>query len=343
MKMNTKRYKLLLQFLNFMLLLIVAVACSSSSPKSEPQGSPAAAESQAEQPLPETAEPEVVPTATENPLLDMYLGDAATNYGYALTAISVQDPAVPNKLSPIESGNKIIAVEVIISNLSGDMLNVNPIYATLVDAEGNVYKLEFPGVDYPMATLNLNPGEKVKGRIAFQVPENAVADSIKFNIDGRLSDYLQASLKTAPAGHFAVAEPPSTPGSPLSKLGEVVENFGYSLSAVAVQDPSTLTMLYYPERPGFKLVAVEIVLGNVSGSEALEVNPLFANLIDKDGFVYEGVLGGLEGQINSADLNLGKTATGWIAYLIPETASPASLRYMTRNTEGNYLQTGLTK
>ncbi len=31
-------------------------------------------------------------------------------------------------------------------------------------------------------------------RIAFQVPQNAVAASVKFNIDGRISDYLQASL-----------------------------------------------------------------------------------------------------------------------------------------------------
>jgi len=156
----------------------------------------------------------------------MYLGDAATNYGYALTAISVQDPAVPNKLSPVESGNKIIAVEVIISNLSGDMLNVNPIYATLVDAEGNVYKLEFPGVDYPNGNPQLESRRESTRRIAFQVPENAVADSIKFNIDGRLSDYLQASLKTAPAGHFAVAEPPSTPGSlyrSLAKLSKILD------------------------------------------------------------------------------------------------------------------------
>lgn len=340
--MNKKRFKHFFLLLAFMLLVIVAVACSSSSPKSETNGSPATTEAQAKEPLPET-EDSPVPTANENPMPDSYLGDAVSNYGYALTAISVEDPATPNKLSPVESGNKIIAVEVIISNLSGDMLHVDPIYATLVDNEGIVYKIEFPGVDYPIDTLDLNPGEKVKGRIAFQVPVNAVAESIKFNIDGRVSDYIQASLKPAPAGHVAVAEPPSTPGSPLPKLGEVVENYGYSLSAVDVQDPSTLTMLYYPQKPGYKLAAVQFVLGNVSASEALEVNPLFANLIDNNGFVYEAELGGLEGQINSEDLNPGETAKGWVLYLIPENASPASLKYMTNNLEDSYLQTGLTK
>jgi hypothetical protein len=45
-----------------------------------------------------------------DPLLrqDYYQGDLAINYGYALTAISVQDPAVANDLSPVESGNCVI-------------------------------------------------------------------------------------------------------------------------------------------------------------------------------------------------------------------------------------------
>jgi len=43
--------------------------------------------------------------------------------------------------------------------------------------------------------------------------------------------------------------------------------------------------MFYEPTPGFKLVAVEIVVGNVSG-EMFTANPLSAMLVDANGFVY---------------------------------------------------------
>jgi hypothetical protein len=359
MKANSnKRY---FSLLAFTILIIVTLACGNSKPTSTPKVSTATLETQATQIPGATAKPAVsantsvpsdtsvppatktpVPPPTNTPVTELYLGDAVSAYGYALTGISVQDPATPGMFYTATSGKKLIAVEIIISNLSGDMLSVNPLYATLVDKDGFTYQAELGGVDDQLSTLDLNPGEKVKGLISYQVPDTAVAASIKYSIEVFGSKILKASLTPAPEGHVALPEPPSTSGNSLPKLGDVVENFGYSLTAVSVEDPATPGM-FYTAKKGYKLVAVEIVLGNVSGSEALSVNPLYTYLIDSNGFVYEAELGGKDDQIATSDLATGEKSKGWVAFTIPENATPVSVKYATKIFSGNYLYTGLTK
>ena len=84
--------------------------------------------------------------------------------------------------------------------------------------------------------------------------------------------------------------------------------------------------MFYTPKQGYKLVAVEIVLGNVSGSEALSVNPLYTYLVDSNGFVYDAELGGKDDQINTIDLAIGEKAKGWVTFTIPENASPFSIK-----------------
>ena len=57
---------------------------------------------------------------------------------------------------------------------------------------------------------------------------------------------------------------PTAENTPLPQLylGDVVERYGYSLSAVVVEDP-TQPGTFYKSEQGKKLVAVEIVVGNV--------------------------------------------------------------------------------
>lgn len=344
--MDNKRRNPKLLLLALFMVLIVTLACGSSTPTSEPKVSTATTEANVTESPADTEEPPaptdtLPPPATETPVPIQYLGDAVSNYGYALTGITVQDPATPGMLYTPTSGKKLIAVEVIFSNISGDMVSINPLDATLLDTEGFTYTPELGGVDYQMPLLDVSPGEKARGFMAFEVPENAVAGSIKYAIEMFGNKILQASLTPAPEGHVAIPEPVSTPGDPLPKLGDVVENYGYSLSAVTVEDPATPGILY-SSRQGYKLVAVEIILGNVSGSEALSINPLYAYLVDNNGFVYAAELGGRDDQIDTAELAIGEKIQGWVSFMIPEDAVPASIKYATKPFVGNYLQTGVT-
>jgi hypothetical protein len=122
-------------------------------------------------------------------------------------------------------------------------------------------------------------------------------------------------------------------------LGDTVEQYGYSLSATAVEDPTTPGM-FYKAKKGYKLVAVEIVVGNVSG-ETLSVSPLYTILVDSNGFVYELELVGRDGQLAAVHLNTGEKVKGWVAFEIPEDATPASIKYLVGTFSDKFLQVDL--
>ena len=124
-------------------------------------------------------------------------------------------------------------------------------------------------------------------------------------------------------------------------LGDVVEQYGYLLLAIMVEDPTTPGM-FYQAKEGYKLVAVEIIVGNVSG-ETLSVNPLYAVLVDSNGFVYQPELAGRDGQLATADLNVGERARGWVAFEIPEDTTPVIIKYLVEVFSDNWVQVSLTE
>jgi hypothetical protein len=269
------------------------------------------------------------------------LGDVVEHYGCLLSAIAAEDPATPGMFYQDESGKKLVAVEIIVGNVSSEILGVNPLKATLVDGDGFTYQAELAARDGQIATCDLSPGEKVRGWIAFEIPEGATGASIKYAVESFGSKVLQASLTRPPEGYVPSTEALSVgPPRPHSRRGDVVEQYGYSLSAIATEDPTTPGM-FYEAQAGCKLVAVEIVVGNVSG-ETLGVNPLKAALVDSGGFVYHPELAGRDGQIATVDLNAGEKARGWVAFSIPQDATPASIKYTVQMFSNRFLQTGLT-
>jgi hypothetical protein len=273
---------------------------------------------------------------------ETFLGDAVEFNGYALSGITVQDPAAPGMLYTAKADKKLIAVEVIISNVSGDPLLINPLSLTLVDARGFTYQAELGGVDNQLDTLNLAAGEKVRGWVAFETPKDAEAAGVKYAPD-LFGDSAKVGLAKPPDGHTPIPAPAAAaPSASLPKLGDEVDNFGYALTATTLQDPATPGMLFTP-KAGYKLVSVEITIGNVSGDQ-LSVNPMGAYLVDSNGFVYALDLGGVDNQIATMDLNQGEKVKGWAAFVIPQAAQPSSIKYVVDMFSPNQvLQSGLTK
>lgn len=282
-----------------------------------------------------TATPEPEPTAV------LELGDSDLLEGYSLTAMAVEDPAQPGRLYDPVEGKKLIAVDIIVANVSGaEPVETNPLSATLVDSEGFVYDPELGSVDGQLVMADLNPGERVRGWIAFEVPEETVARSIRFEISGYPEVLLQTGLGPRSDGQTDLS-PPTMPERPqYPSLGEAVEEEGYSLSAVAVEDPASPGSLYTPKE-GKKLVAVEVVLGNVDG-EKFSSNALSATMIDTGGFAYRPELGSRAGgQIELIDLSPGEKIRGWITFEVPAGAVPESIKYEFSGYPKTVLQTGL--
>jgi len=333
-------------------LFAVTLACGSASPtvqpatistatSSSPNSTQAPANNAPTAPV-NTSTVAPIDTATTAPVVvQTYLGDAVQKDGYAITALSVADPAKPGMLYSAETGKKLVAVEVNISNLSGAQISINPLDTTLVDSDGFSNQADLGSVDDQIATADLNPGEQIHGWISFKISQNATVTTLKYSPEVLSSEFIQVNLLPPPTSHVAITAP-ITPAVQTSKLGDVIQQNGYSLTADKVEDPSTPGMLYTATQ-GYKLVAVEIILDNVSGAQALSANPLYAFAIDTNGFVYSTELGGRDGQINSMDLNVGDKVKGWVSFSIPATASLAYIKYQTDMFSGNYLVAGLTK
>ena len=64
---------------------------------------------------------------------------------------------------------------------------MNPLYATLVNADGLLYKPTLGGRDGQIELVELNPGEKVKGWISFEVPPGVKLEGIKYNVSDNVT------------------------------------------------------------------------------------------------------------------------------------------------------------
>ena len=346
MASKSKRYQALALLVS--LLAIPAIACSGSSttPTQAPVVKTATAESK-------TAEPPAKPadsaqaTPTQPPAqaeaskpTETFLGDVIEQDGILLSALAVEDPTKPGILYQADAGKKLVAIEIIVGNISADKASVNPLSASLLDKEGFAYQPELGGRDGQIATLDLGPGEKVVGWVSFKVPTEAKLASLKYKPNLFAGNAMQIGLVAAPSGHTASKPSAERTKPQLAKLGDAVETNGVSLTAIKVDDPAKPGILYKQEE-GKKLIAVEVVLGNVS-ADKLSANPLFFYLVDTDGFVYTAELGATDKQIDTVELGKGEKVKGMVAFTIPADAKVESVKFALPFAS-SVVQTGLSK
>lgn len=324
-------------------IMVTGLACGASSATQAPivstatsDAQPAEVEEQTMAPQP-PAEP---PPTSARPA--EFMGDTAYRSGYSLTALRVEDPAKPGVLYQPSIGQRLVAVDVVVGNVSSDRLIVYPLNAVMIDQQGFTYQPELAGRDGQIAIVGAFPGERVRGWIAFEIPEAALVSSLRFT-PGLLfsSEFIEVGLTQPPEGHQSVGDPWAPPSmAELPRLSDVVEQFGYSLSAISLEDPAPPSIIYNLKQ-GYKLVAVEIVVGNTSGDQ-ITVNPLNAILVDAGGFLHAPKIEGRDGQIEVVDLTPGLKAKGWVAFMMPEDAVPTSIKYMVEPLSDIFLQAGLT-
>jgi len=129
------------------------------------------------------------------------LGQTFTSNGLSFSAVKISDPQTGiSILYTPEPNHRLVAIQVIVGNDSGKDLHVQANYFTLIDADNFIYKGDNTAiVDEPdwLPALNIASGEKVRGWVAFTIPESSVLASIKFvPIDEKgKSITLQVSLK----------------------------------------------------------------------------------------------------------------------------------------------------
>ena len=284
----------------------------------------------ADTPTPEPEPTKVPPTQAPEPPQEANLGDLFELEGYSFAAVTVEDPATPGILYTPEEGTRLVAVEIVVGNVSAERITVNALNTTLLDAEGFTYVAELAGRDDQISLVDLEPGQRAKGWVAFELPEDATPATVKYAVKSFSDLIMESNLTTIDGELVANSDVPLTADGEVSReidagLGEMVESEGYSLVVEVIEDPASPGILYTPLE-GTRLVAVEIAVGNESG-ELITVNPLNTILVDTNGYLYEAELAGSDNQLDLVDLNAGERVRGWVAFEIPEDAVPESVRY----------------
>ncbi len=143
----------------------------------------------------------------------------------------------------------------------------------------------------------------------------------------------ESALEPTGAEEHGPAEPAAD-----KELGETVEQGGYSLTVVGVEDPATPGPRHNPS-PGTRLMVVEIIVRNENGARAMTVDPLNATLLDTDGFKYVADLRAIDDVIERKELDVGDQVRGKVAFNVKEDATPA--RFMFEFLFGNRVEVNL--
>jgi hypothetical protein len=277
---------------------------------------------------------------TASPVPQAFLGDVVEQGGYSISAIQVEDPATPGLMYQKQEGKRLVAVLLAVGNVSADPLSVNPFEVTLLDKDGFAYQTDLGSRDGQLQLVTLAVGQRVRGWVAYQIPQAAVVSKVRYSVGSSSSVVLEAGLDKAPAGHSPTTGTPRN-APKLSKLGDVVEQGGYSISPSTLEDPAK-TSQFYQKQMDTRLVAVEVVLANVSGAK-ISRNPLAFYIVDTDGFVYAAALGGRDGQLSLIDIGPSDKVKGWVAFEIPTKAALESIEFLPGMFSGLAINAGLSK
>lgn len=89
-----------------------------------------------------------------------------------------------------KEGKALLGVNVTLKNGSGEVVDINPLNFSAVDAEGFVYAPELASCDEQIELQKLNPGQAIRGMVGFHVPPNTKLVKIQYR--PTLLDSIQA-------------------------------------------------------------------------------------------------------------------------------------------------------
>lgn len=244
----------------------------------------------------------------------------------ALYVSSVVDPAAASMFYTAQAGQHLVSVNVIVDNQSGEAVSINPLNATLVDSQGLLHSAELGAAEdqAQIATMDLHPGERIQGWITFSVEDGSTPAKVKYELDMFSGQHLEADVGAAVPTFELFSGEIVAP-----RLGDTGSAGGYTLMAEQVVDPAPTSSFFTPTA-GYRLVSVNALVRNESGSDALSVNPLYFYLVDDYGFVYAAELGSSDlGQIDTLDVASGEAVKGYVSFQVPEGRVPLYLRFAT--------------
>jgi len=321
-------------------MLLVSLACSSTTPTPKaPEGDqqPQATAVQTEQKevQPDQPTPTTVPTATELPKnLIVKVGERAQSSGIGLVVVKVE------KLKEVgfvtaEEGKVILDIEVVIENLNRDeKMPYNPMYFKVKDSESYEYDISFGSLDPSLQSGELTKGERVRGHVAFEVPEKATGLVVSYEPIVLFGGYEPVKVNLDEISDTPVELGDAKAVAPAGKVGDKVESAGIGFIVLSVKQTDAAG--FATAKAGNTLFDIEVIIQNVSREETTPYNPFYFKIKDKDGFEYNTTINAFSPALQSGELEKGDVVRGHVTFEVKKEAVDLIVTYEPMVLFGDY-------
>ncbi len=292
--------------------LIVTIACEApKTPEPVSTADPSAVE-------------EVQPP-TDVPLQVYDVGDVIRVADEIIVVLGWEEVPAGEYVFP-EEGNKFVSVELIIVNEGTKPVTISPVWQmNLKDSAAQKYPVNWkvPGVQESASVQGeLAPGEKIRGKVGFEVPLNAQDLQFTFDANAFAKGKIIVNLGSQPV---MVAAPASIagesqqqtfqPGTPIA-LGDTY----LTVNSVSYPDGGQ----FNPPDEGFRYLVVDLTLENKS-SESISIASVWQMFVkDLSSRKYDIDLKALlasGGSLPDGELIPGEKLRGQAAFQVPVNAS----------------------
>lgn len=310
------------------LFLLPALACGSETPakvgevEQEDTSAPIATEVEAvtEDVTAVTEQPDEEPT--QPPAQTTFaIGDIIDFDDTSMVVLGWSSPPGDDFTQP-KDGNKFVVVDLLFVNTGSTADSISTMLQTeLKDSTSQVYNIDFGASTVSGSSSpdgEISPGERVRGSVGFQTPQDATG--LQFVFDGSIfgADRIFVDLGDEPISVEAPAEIAGETAMTTFEVGDIIEIGDLVLVVNSVTFPAGDD--FNQPDDGKKFVAVDLSITNNTDSAQAVSSMLQMNLKDATGQGYSIDLTALVatgGTSPDGELAPGETIRGQVGYQVP--------------------------
>ena len=260
------------------------------------------------------------PEVTREPIYKV--GDIISINNTVLVVLGWDQPP-GGDFNPPDEGKKYLVVDVMLANRGENSFNISPVFQmTLKDPSGQKYNVNgkaniASGSNTPNGELN--PGEVIRGKIGFHVPDDLV--NFIFVYEANLIGLGEVSVNL---GSTPVSMDPPTDlnlaqQQTIYQIGDLIDISNLAIQVLQVSYPAGNEIVKPKE--DYKFVAVDVTIEN-RGETTQEISSIVQMYLkDSTGQKYTFHLGAqsvIDSGLPDDELQKGEKIRGQIGYQVPE-------------------------
>jgi hypothetical protein len=223
---------------------------------------------------------------------------------------------------PPQEGNKHLAVDLMLANQGKDPFEFSPgWFVTLKDPSGNVYNMNgissyVSGSDSPDAEIV--PGEIIRGKIGFQVPEDQVEFVLIYEPDQDDLGDISVNLGLIPVSLVPPSDLSLKFQQKIFLIGDSAEILDQVIQIIEVTYPADDEIMRPKE--GYKSIVVDVQIENQGDNTLYFTGSNQIYLKDSTGQIYSSEPSALPNDSSHVvgDLQPGESIRGQIGFHVPE-------------------------